>query len=129
MEYAIDFVGSGPAEAVVRLSGPLTRAAFDELTDTLTNDPRWRQGLALLVDISELDVSGLSEADVGGLTGPIVARDWDFPPRAVAIVAPDDLQFRAALAYRAYIGGSKSMRHVVRTRAEAVGWLEDHPSS
>jgi hypothetical protein len=28
-------------------------------------------------------------------------------------------------AYRAHVGGSRSNRHLFRSRAEAIAWLED----
>jgi hypothetical protein len=125
MRYEIEFLADGePANAAVTLSGPLTPTDFRELTDALTGDPRWRAGLALLVDISALDVAAVSDDDLGELTGPVVARDWDCPPRAVAIIAPDDQRFRAAQSYRAHLGGLRSRRYVVRTRAEALAWLD-----
>lgn len=126
MDYRIDFLGDGgPADAAIVLSGALTPMSFREMSDALTSDPRWRPGLALLVDITGLEVPATPDEAVGPLSEPIIARDLDFPPRAVAIVAPDDETFRAALAYRAHLGGSKSMRHVVRTRAEGLAWLEE----
>ena len=125
MRYEIAFLeDGGQVDAAVTLSGPVTPTDFRELTDALTRDPRWRAGLAMLVDISALEVAALSEEDLGELTGPVVARDWDFAPRAVAIVAPDDERFRAAQSYRAHLGGSRSKRYVVRTRAEALAWLD-----
>jgi hypothetical protein len=124
MQYEIEFLSDdGPADAAITLSGELGQTDFREMTDALARAPQWRAGLRLLVDISDLQVARLSLDAVGELSGPIVARDWDFPPRAVAIIAPDDEHFRVALAYRAHLGGSKSMRHVVRTRSEALAWL------
>lgn len=124
MEYEIQFLtDGGPVDAAVTLYGPLTPAGFRELTDALTADPRWRAGLTLLVDISALDVTAVSDDALAVLAGPVVARDWDFPPRAVAIIAPDDERFRAAQSYRAHVGGSRSRRYVVRTRAEALALL------
>lgn len=107
------------------LSGDLTLAGFRELTEALASDPRYRPGLALLVDISDLAPSEILDDAPESLTGLALARDWDFPPRAVAIIAPDDTTFRGALTYRAHLGGSASKRHVVRTRAEAIRWLEE----
>jgi hypothetical protein len=66
-----------------------------------------------------------STEGVQTLSEPIVERDWTYPPRAVAIVARDARTLEAARAYRAYLGGSKSNRHVFTTRAEAVAWLDE----
>jgi hypothetical protein len=130
VQREIEFLNDGgPVDAAITLSGAFSSTDFREMTDALTSDPRWRAGLALLVDISAFEVAQLSDDAFGEVTAPVVARDWDFPPRAVAIIAPDDERFRAAQSYRAHLGGSKSRRHVVRTRADALAWLDQQRPS
>lgn len=109
----------------IAVTGVPTAAEFAELNERLLGDPRFRAGLRMLVDCSALDTSPLSVEDVQGLTEPMVMRDWHFPPSAVAIVAPDDRTFEFARAYRAHLGGSRSNREVVRSRAEAEAWLAE----
>ena len=127
VDYTIEFLADGgPADVAITIAGELTGTEFRELTGALMGDPRFRAGLALLVDVTALETAGVSDDALGQLSEPVVERDWQYPPRAVAIVAPADETFRSALSYRAHLGGSKSKRHVVRTREEALAWLEQN---
>jgi hypothetical protein len=56
-------------------------------------------------------------------------RDWNYPPGAVAIIAPDDQTFGAVQEYRAHLGGAKSNRQLFRNRADAVTWLEEQTAA
>jgi hypothetical protein len=124
VEFEIAFSDAGgPADVEIGVSGVPTAAEFAKLNEQLLGDRRFRAGLKMLVDCSALDTSPLSAEDVQELTEPMVMRDWHYPPLAVAIVAPDDRTFESARAYRAHLGGSRSNRHVFRTRAEAEAWL------
>jgi hypothetical protein len=125
VEFEVQFQGGdGPADVEVALAGVPTAEGFQLLNERLTSDPRFRAGLRVLVDCSELDTSGLSEVEVQSLTEHMVERDWNYPPSAVALIAPDEETFSAVRTYRAHLGGSKSNRHVFSSRAEAVAWLE-----
>ena len=129
VEFEITFQdGDGPADVEMALAGVPTAEALRLLNGRLTADPRFRAGLRMLVDLSALDTSGLSDGEVQSLSEHMVERDWDYPPLAVAIIAPDEETFSAAREYRAHLGGSKSNRHLFSTRVEAVAWLEDLPA-
>jgi hypothetical protein len=130
VEYEIEFpADGGPVDVAVTLSGEMSQATFRELMEALANDARYRAGLALLVDVSALEPIEITTEAAAMLTAPVLARDWDYPPRAVAIVAPDDDTFAAASTYRAHLGGSKSKRQVFRMHAEAIAWLEENRRS
>lgn len=113
----------GPADLEIAVTGVPTAAAFAGLNEQLISDARFRAGLKMLVDCSALDTSGVSAEDVQRLTEPMVMRDWRYPPRAVALIAPDDQTFEIARSYRAHLGGSRSNRQVFRSRSEAEAWL------
>ena len=81
--------------------------------------------MTVLADLSALDVSDLTDDGVQSLSAAVVERDWYRMPSGVAIIAPDQQTFDAALLYRAHLGGSKSNRRVFTSRAEAVAWLQD----
>jgi hypothetical protein len=124
VEFEIEF-GAGPADVEITISGVPTPGHFRLLNAALTGDARFRAGLTLLVDLSALETSTLSEVDVQSLSEPMIERDWFYLPAAVALVAPDEQTYNAVRAYRAHLGGSKSNRHLFSSRAEAVGWLEE----
>jgi hypothetical protein len=120
--------GDGPADVEMALGGAPTAEGFRRMNQRLEADPRFRAGLTMLVDCSALDPSGLSEEELQNLSEQIVERDWHYAPSAVAIVAPGEQTLRAARAYRAHVGGSKSNRHLFGSRAEAIAWLEHQGS-
>jgi hypothetical protein len=105
-----------------------TAEGFRLFNEQVTSDPRFRAGLRILVDCSALDTVGLSNQELQGFSEHFTMRDWNYPPAAVAIIAPDDQTFSAVQAYRAHLGGSKSNRQLFRSRAEAVAWLEAQPA-
>jgi hypothetical protein len=126
MEFAITFQdGDGPADLEIAIAGVPDAESFLLLNGRLTADPRFRAGLRIVADCSALDTSGLSDEEVQSLSEQMVERDWDYAPSAVATIAPDEQTFSAVRAYRAHVGGSRSNRHLFRSRAEAIAWLED----
>jgi hypothetical protein len=126
VEFEISFSDAGrPADVEIAVTGVPTAAAFAKLNEQLTGDQRFHAGLKMLVDCSTLDTSRVSAEDVQQLTEPMVIRDWHFPPKAVALIAPDDRTFEVARSYRAHLGGSRSNRQVFRSRAEAEAWLAE----
>ena len=80
--------------------------------------------MTMLVDLSELDTSGLASEEVQGVADAVAGRDWDTPARAIAIVAPGR-SFDHAKLYRAHVGGSKSGREVFRSREDTLAWLRE----
>ena len=126
MKFEVKFEdGDGPADLEMAISGAPTQEGFRLLNERLTEDPRFRAGLRILVDCSAMDTSGLSSAEVQALSEPMVMRDWTYAPTAVAIVAPDEETSRAVREYRAHLGGSRSNRHLFGNRAEAIAWLKE----
>lgn len=122
MAYTFAF-GGDPQHLTIRLSGRADAAGLHRLNADLIADPRFRAGLAILVDVSELDVSELSPEALAEAVGPVVERDWSAQPLAVAIVAPDLETFAKASLYRAYLGGSRSRRQVFSSHEKATEWL------
>ncbi len=128
MEIEIEFRGGdGPADIEETLTGVPTEADFRLLNERVMSDPRFRAGMKILVDCSALDTIGLSNQEVQSFSKHMAVRDWDYPPAAVAIIAPDDQTFDTVQAYRAHLGGSKSNRQLFRARADAIAWLEQQP--
>jgi hypothetical protein len=125
VEFEIEFVeGDSPADIEIALSGAPSPSSFVKLNEHLVGDARFRAGMKILADLSKLDVSDLPPDGVQDLSDTVVERDWYRMPAAVAIVAPDEEAYNAALLYRAHLGGSKSNRQVFRSRPEALAWLQ-----
>ena len=124
MEFQIAFPTDSPADLEIRISGVPTLAELELLNAALVADPRFRAGLRILVDVSELDSGGITGEDVETMSAPIVVRDWEYPPSAVAIVASGGANYDIIRLYRAHLGGSKSNRTVFQGREDALAWLE-----
>jgi hypothetical protein len=128
MEFEFTFPTSGPADLEMSISGVPTVAGLELLNEQLVADSRFRAGLRILVEVPALDAAGITADEVQILSAPMVMRDWQYAPAAVAIVAHDEATARALLLYRAHVGGSKSNRHVFSNRQEAIAWLEKQES-
>ena len=125
MEYAFEFGGGDPQDLTVTLAGCASAGGMRALVRDLMSDARFRAGMAILVDLSALDTAGLTPDEMQAMADAVSGRDWEFPAKAVALVAPSRRGFDAATLYRAHVGGSKSGREVFRSREEALAWLRD----
>jgi len=126
VEFEFEFRdGDGPADIEETLRGVPTEDGFRLLNERVTSDPRFRAGLTILVDCSALNTTGVSSEDLQRLSQHMVMRDWDYPPGAVAFIAPDEEMFNKIQEFRAHLGGSRSNRQLFRNRADAVAWLEE----
>ncbi len=89
MNWTIEFGGS-PHDVVVTTHGVATRDGFVGFNTDLVSDPRWRPGMAVLLDHSDLDTSQLTGDDVEDivefLSAKLAAR---LGPVTTAIVSPD----------------------------------------
>jgi hypothetical protein len=60
VEFEIEFVeGDSPADIEIALSGAPSPSSFVKLNEHLVGDARFRAGMKILADLSELDVSDL----------------------------------------------------------------------
>jgi hypothetical protein len=128
MEFTIEF-GGDPQEVTITLAGVATPEEFRRYNEERASDPRFRAGMTMLVDISALDTSQLSNDDLQALSGPMVERDLNHPPLAVAILAPNAQTFADAMHHRAHLGGASSRRGVFASRAAALDWLSEQRRS
>lgn len=123
VEFSISS-GQVPVDVEITCSGRPTPGDFQRLMEALEDNPRARTGAAMLVDVSELDVSSFADSEVMvASTAPVSVRDWMQPALAVALVAPSEAVFEAATRWRAHLGGRRSRRAVFRAREAAVEWL------
>ena len=127
MEFTIEF-GGEPQDVTITSSGVADLAGLRRLDSELASHPSFRPGLLILFENSQLDMSALSESDVEWITAEIAQRDWDVPPRAVAIVAPNLDAFIGARHVVAHLGGSQSRRRVFTSRSAAIAWLREQRS-
>ena len=127
MDFVIEY-GGEPQDVTVTVSGIADVAGLGRVNAELRTDPRFRSGLALLYDLTELDVSHLSDRDLERITAPITERDWDAPPGPVALlVSGQEAVERTRLAI-AHLGGTRSRRRIFTSHEAAVAWLRKQRS-
>jgi hypothetical protein len=123
LEFTLTFDDPGE-QVTITLIGTPTPFDFRRLADQLAADPRFRPDMLQLVDCSQLEVIE-EETIIFDEMEPLAELDWEFPPRAVAIVAPGPMFERAVLA-RAHLGGSLRNRQVFADIRDARDWLSQH---
>jgi hypothetical protein len=121
MEFAVEF-GGEPQDVTVTASGVADAAGLRRFVQTLAADERYRAGLLLLYDFSDLDLSQVSDDELEQVTETVMERDWKSQPRAVAIVAGTKTLEAAKLGI-AHLGGSRSGRQLFTSLDDAVAWL------
>jgi hypothetical protein len=125
LEYTIDFGGS-PQDVTVTVAGVATARAFHLYNEELTSDPRFRAGMTILVDATGLDTSELlAGGQLETAARPLAERDWEYPPLAVAVIAPDPATFEAMRLGQAHLGGTGFRRRAFLTREDALAWLAE----
>jgi hypothetical protein len=122
MEFTLEF-GGDTQDVTVTMSGIADPVDFKRYNDELASDPRFRAGMTILVDASALDTSQLAAEGLQAASHPMVERDWNYPPLAVAVIAPDPRTFKDLVLARAHLGGSSSQRRLFVSRDDALDWL------
>jgi hypothetical protein len=127
VEFTIEF-GGDLEDATITLSGVATPGGFEDFIEARMLDTRFRTGMLILVDASQLDTSAMSGEMLQAAMEPLLEREWRNPPQAVAILAPDAATFQDAVITRAHLGGASSRRSVFASREEALAWLKEQRS-
>jgi hypothetical protein len=128
MKFTIAF-GGAPQDVTIMLSGVATPEGFRRFIDARLSDARFRAGPLILLDASFLDTSQMSEAMLQQAIEPLIENERNYPPLALAIVAPDARTCSDAVLTRAHLGGSTSNRGVFASVEEAVAWLKEQQRS
>jgi hypothetical protein len=124
VEYTIEF-GGDPQDVTITQRGVADLRSLRQFNADLMEHPRYRRGLLILFENSDLDLSGLSHTELQQTAIDVVERDWDLWPRAVAIIAPDTKTHAREREIVAHLGGSQSHRRVFTSRDAAVAWLRE----
>jgi hypothetical protein len=124
MEYTIEF-GGDPQDVTITQRGAADLRSLQRFNAELMEDPRYRGGLLLLFENSDLDLSGLSDTELEQTAVDVIEQDWTASPRAVAIVALDPETHEREREIVAHLGGSRSRRRVFSSREAAVAWLRE----
>jgi hypothetical protein len=125
MNWTIEFGGT-PEDVVVTTHGVATREGFVGFNTDLVSDPRWRAGMSVLLDHSDLDATQLTGEDVEGIaefiSTELAAR---LGPVTTAIVFPDPYgRGVAAVSVQMLLSPQSTMRiRSFPSRELARDWL------
>ena len=92
------------------MSGVADDDAVARCNEEFASDTRFRSGLLMLVDPSELATRPVTEAQVEATAERVVQRDWDYPVAAIAYVVVGEQAAHELKQWRARFGGSRSRR-------------------
>jgi hypothetical protein len=128
VEYAIEF-GGAPQDVTITTSGPATPEALTSYVRDLVNDLRFRPGMLILADHSELDLGAVTPTDVGAQSAMMNQLDEQIGPCKIAIVVPSEVGFGYARMYQSHTSETQVDSQVFHTRADALAWLESERAS
>lgn len=122
MEHAIEF-GGAPQDVTIRTSGPATAEGLIAFVNELVADARFRPGMAVLVDHSDLDARPLTGADIRAMADVVIKLDERIGTSRVAILVPNPLTFGYARMYELHAAETQLHSRVFYSRDDALKWL------
>jgi hypothetical protein len=122
VEYTIEF-GGAPQDVTIRTSGPATAEGLIAFVTDLVADPRFRPGMAVLVDHSDLDARPLTGADIRAMAEVVIRLDERIGTSRVAILVPNPLTFGYARMYELHAAETQLHSRVFYSRDDALMWL------
>lgn len=126
MNYKCEFV-DGPFGVIVRTSGEADPREFVRGRRSVMNDPRYRPGMNVLLDHTELDFSGVTADGLAEMAESSTGDDDEVGNAGYfAIVTPRPLAFGLARMWQAFLSTQFDERVVIVETVEAAyGWLEE----
>jgi hypothetical protein len=129
VDFEISFIDDGQI-AVVKTSWQATLDGFAAYLEAMTSDPRWRTGMSVLSDHSELDTGGFSSQDIENLVKSRLSQTGVVGGGLCAIVARTPLNFGFGRVFMAYSEGVLPLRtHIFNTTDDALAWLREENSA
>jgi len=124
MTYDIDFEDTGGFDVVVKATGVFSLKEFLEGRERVLNDPRFRSGMNVPVDHSQLDLSTASIDEVRAAASSAARRYATSGPGRIGIVAPTSVAFGLGRMWQSLTTDELAENSVVvETVAEAEAWL------
>lgn len=124
VEHTIAF-GGAPQDVLVTTRGCATVDGVNSYLEELVSDPRYRAGMLILMDHTDLDVSSLSADDTRSIAAHAVSLGDRLGSPLIAHVTPTPEAFGVTRMTRAYAEDAASRSRVFYTRDAALVWLEN----
>ncbi len=126
MRHSIEF-GGDRRDVTVTTHGSATPEGFIQLNEDLVDDPRFRPGMAILIDHSDLDVTPLTDVDVRAIAYCIVRLGERLGDSLAAVVAPSSLGHGLARASISFVQPSALRFETFGSADDALDWLAGQP--
>ena len=94
MDYAITW-GGDPEDVCLTTSGVAQLSDLDALWREAVSDPRWREGMKVLLDYRDSDWTHLSVAEIEQRAARLKEMSAEIGPQQIAHVARDSASYQA----------------------------------
>jgi hypothetical protein len=122
--WRIEF-GGNPQDVTITTDGIASCHGFSAMSLELVEDPRWRLGMAVLIDHSSLDMSALTGSDVEEIAAIFVELDDRLGPSIWAVVAPDAYSEGLTHVGVRQLEPSRMLARTFPSRDRAAAWLSE----
>jgi hypothetical protein len=122
--WRIEF-GGKPQDVTITTDGIASCHRFSAMGLELVADPRWRLGMAVLIDHSSLDMSALTGSDVAEIAAIFAELDDRLGPSIWAIVAPDAYSEGLTHVGVRHLERSRMLARTFLSRDRAAAWLTE----
>lgn len=127
MHHTIEFVEGGPAGVVITTGGAASLEGFARMNGDLLADPRFRPGMRIVVDHSQLDATSLTRDKIDEIRRSVEQLDDRLGDSSVAIVVPDAFTFDLARMSVPLEDEVRLRVHIFVNREDALAWLWEQP--
>jgi len=123
MEFEIEWVD--PSLVICRTSGLASVEGYEAMMRELTSDARFRPGVDLIVDHTNVDVSSLTAADIEQVAGLRARFAGNVAGRAAGVVGPGSpMRYGLGRMFEAYVDSRPGTNVTVfETVEEAIAWM------
>jgi hypothetical protein len=123
MEYEIEWVD--PSLVICRTSGLASIEGYEAMMRALVSDPKFRPGIGLIVDHTNVDLSALTAADIEQVADLRTRFAGNVAPRAAGVVGPGSpMRYGLGRMFEAFVelqpGADITLFETVE---EAIAWL------
>jgi hypothetical protein len=122
--WTIEF-GGEPQDVTVTTTGEATPDGFVLMNAEFVEHERFRSGMLVLLDHTDLAVRGLTARDVQTIAKDFARYASALSSTVVALVTPNPVQFGLARMSTTLAEPLTTTIGVFYTRVEALGWLQE----
>jgi hypothetical protein len=125
MERQVEWGGS-PQDVTIRCFGEASFSNTAAFVRELLEDERYRPGLKILIDYTELQTIEYSSGELRGMIDRVIAMEEKMQSGYCAIVVPTPVVYGVMRIWEAEIeSATKARLRLFRGREDAIAWLRD----